>query len=280
MPDGGMSLMMAVAANVATQAIGQALFSPDGSNGGASAETLEAAQQAVQDRADEMEQFWVDTYKDLELLTINEVSTRANYVPQYQAQQLRAEADVVKIFSIKRKQAMACLPPRCVGMRRNTEAEMFDSVARLVNHAKLAAYQTEDTKTHTINSQILVDKFNIDKLGRNVSVRADHALISAAGLHAAAAQRAQAAFSASSQALGAIANRLVPAALDSLRTSQTNTQMDAARQEFRSAERTDSYYTESAPAAMIEAAPATVDMGTTGGWFDAGGSEFVDIPLI
>jgi hypothetical protein len=191
-----------VAIAVATQVISHALFSDGGSTN-----QSEAAAQMQQDRADEMFDLWVNYYQPVELKALTEIANRAVYIPRFDAVMQRANAQVLYDASRKRKQAMACIPLKCEGMRRNVAKETATMQARVTAHAMQSAKMGEDAKAHIKDEQRIHDRMILNNIGMNLNTRTDGALAAAAALHQAAAARAQSAYFESSKAVGQLVNR-------------------------------------------------------------------------
>jgi hypothetical protein len=241
-----------VAMMVASQVVSSVLFDDGSSN----IQQTEEAAQLVQDRADEMVTLWRDYYQAIEQEVLTEVQNTPVFLPQYDAAWMRANAEALKVFAKKRKDALFCIPPRCEGMRRYVALEMGFAQARAVAHATSAARTAEETKIHIKNSQRLTNRIMVDQLGRNVAFRSDSALMAAAQLHKMAADRAQSSFSVAQQALGGLVRRGTSAfmANQAAATAESNRMM--AQESFRAAEYADA------------AAPAdTVEAGAD--WYDA-----------
>jgi hypothetical protein len=193
---------IAVAASVAAAVITRALFDEGGG-----VNMSEQAAQMQQDRADEMFDLWVNYYQPVELKALTEIANRVVYTPRFNAVMQRANAQVLYDASKKRKQAMACIPLKCEGMRRNVAKETATMQARVIAHAMQSAKMGEDAKAHIKDEQRIHDRMLLNNIGMNLNSRTDGALAAAAALHQAAAARAQSAYSEGSKAVGQLVNR-------------------------------------------------------------------------
>jgi hypothetical protein len=189
-----------IAMAVATQVITHALF-----DNGSTTSTTEAAAQIQQDRADEMFDLWVNYYQPIELVALQDIASRATYIPKFGATIQRANAQALQQAADSRKKALYCLPPRCEGMRRYTAAETTRAQARVVSFAMQAAKTAEDAKAYVKEEQRIHDRMLINNIGLNISSRTDTALAAAAALYASAASRAQAAYASTAAQVGSLA---------------------------------------------------------------------------
>jgi hypothetical protein len=224
MPD----VAIAIASAVATQVITRALFD----DGGGAQALSEAAQNRVQDRADEMYQIYLAFYSECEKLTIQEICSEPVYIPQFDAVRQRSNAEVLRTFAVARKKALYCLPPSCSGQRIATIKEMSRAQARSIAFAMHSAKMNEDTRAHLKISQRINNRLVINNIGMNINSRTDSLLESAARLHALAAQRAQGAFGAAAKAVGQLVNRGVQAA----KLSFAEDAFSQAKSDFRRSE--------------------------------------------